>query len=214
MSKCPDALACEKALAPVFNQLHELVDIRTNYLASRNSAQPYACMHGSTECAGNRYQLCASHWVTSYASHAENYNLFYRFILCQNKDVSSIGEAEAANQCLLSSGFLPAAAQEIISCANGNLGQELMEKSMDYCRSQNVSVSCTVKIGSSECIIDGGKWNKECPGGGTTLGFWHLICDTFVAATGEPMPQICSDESFLNLGKGDNKKLSSRKIIN
>lgn len=94
-------------------QLGSAVDVTFNYIGSGNESSP-ECMHGPSECAGNRQQLCAQKHLSLSA--------FLDFVRCQDQSFELIpqnGQSCAKNHW-----------STISTCADGDEGHQLLVDSV------------------------------------------------------------------------------------
>ncbi|PRQ70100.1 hypothetical protein AAT19DRAFT_11753 [Rhodotorula toruloides] len=163
MSLCPDARLCESVMDRVFEQVTsvairsegkegggggggkkegkvrvgELVKLRVEFIASRNSSAPYGttCKHGDRECRGNVQQLCAErYWGAEGA---------WEFIQCLNYDPNArIGSEQAARECgrLIGREWT----EKLQSCVDGEEGRKLARKSAKRLSKVGVEKSCSI----------------------------------------------------------------------
>ena len=181
MSKCPDGAYCENVFIPSLLRLAPILDLSVDYIAQRNSAISQAnitCLHGVSECEGNRQQLCAQ-----LLSSAAPLSLQYlNFTSCQAQSYRNVPDNAAT--CAKQSGF---DADKLQSCVS-SVGQQLLFDSVNYSRSRNQSTSCTVLIENSLwCIRDGGAW-KQCNEGTDANSLITAVCKRY---KGTDTPAVC-----------------------
>jgi len=173
MSICPDAVFCENTFSDVLEQVGEIVELTTQYIATITGSS-FTCKHGDRECEGNRVQLCAR---AEYPDPAQWFN----FILCQDERYQLIpaNTESCANNLHLN-------ATTITSCASSERGSELLRTSIALTDSRSITKSCSVVINNQlVCIRDGGQW-YSCPNGTDFVG---QICNAY---TGDDLPAACT----------------------
>uniref|UniRef100_A0A7S4QR38 Uncharacterized protein n=1 Tax=Alexandrium monilatum TaxID=311494 RepID=A0A7S4QR38_9DINO len=142
MSKCPDAIACERAFGPVLQEMSDSVNVSFEYIRSTRGGAA-ECMHGPSECEGNVQQLCAQAEAGSAAQLLD-------FVLCQGQNPSQI--PQNGEECFAHAGYNTS---RMMACADGAEGQDMLLKSFDVSQSLGVRVSCTVQInGQAFCAHD------------------------------------------------------------
>jgi len=181
MSRCPDAAYCEAAFVPALLQLSPILDLSVDYIAQRGSAVTLAnitCMHGENECEGNRQQLCSQ-----LLSSARPLSLQYlNFTTCQAASYRDVPNNGAA--CAQKTGF---DADKLQSCVS-SVGQQLLFDSVNYSRSRNQSVSCTLLVEDALwCIRDGSTW-KQCSEGTDGPSLITAVCNRY---KGSDTPAVC-----------------------
>lgn len=92
---------------------------------------------------------------------------FWRFVQCQNTNLSAVGELSWAEVCIgrLGDEISEETADRVRGCYSSREGKDLLRESVDFTRSEGVTKSCTIWIdGRPRCIHDGGVW-YNCPRG-------------------------------------------------
>ncbi|KAJ3100942.1 hypothetical protein HDU97_001826 [Phlyctochytrium planicorne] len=188
MSKCPDAVFCERHLAGVLDQVGDIVDFKTQYIAKIDDSEPLGvkCLHGESECEGNIMQLCIRKY---FPLHKD----WFRFVLCQDKNFMAIPSVEQAKECAAEAGINLSLAHD---CIHGDEGKELLKASIGVTNSKSVryalisfekdfaykslrSKSCSIFIANKQrCIRDGMRW-YNCSEGYTVQNFVDSICNEY-----------------------------------
>ncbi|KAJ3194256.1 hypothetical protein HK101_003142 [Irineochytrium annulatum] len=189
MSKCPDAVYCENAMADVLAKVGSLVDFKTEFIAKINSSATYGatCMHGDDECRGNILELCTRKVYP-------DTNKWLNFTRCLNKKYWDIPDEGMTEDCAHENLGGPDALVDVTECMEGDakIGQKLFLKSVKEAERLGVKKSCTIFINDEQrCIRDGGKW-YDCPGGSSTEDFVKSICEAYQFAEGEDKPEVCA----------------------
>mmetsp|Transcript_84048 Transcript_84048/g.187610 ORF Transcript_84048/g.187610 Transcript_84048/m.187610 type:complete len:252 (-) Transcript_84048:40-795(-) len=136
MSKCPDAIVCVQAFAPALKDLASAVDLSFQYIGLvKNDSS--VCMHGPSECEGDKQQLCAQ--------EAGNATQFLDFLRCQDEDRTQI--PQNGQDCFLKAGYDPELMKQ---CSQGKKGEDLLRKSFGFSKSRGIGLSCTVAIDGKE----------------------------------------------------------------
>ncbi|CDR36328.1 RHTO0S02e00430g1_1 [Rhodotorula toruloides] len=187
MSLCPDARLCESVMDRVFEQttsvavreaggerggggkvrVGELVDLRVEFIASRNSSAPYGttCKHGDRECRGNVQQLCAErYWGAESA---------WEFIQCLNYDPNArVGNERAARECgrLIGRDWT----KQLQQCVEGEEGRKLARQSAKRLSKLRVEKSCSILVRGEVVCIHDSTWQR-CPSGHEVGDFKRLI---------------------------------------
>ncbi|KAJ8296197.1 Actin-related protein 2/3 complex subunit 3 [Rhodotorula toruloides] len=188
MSLCPDARLCESVMDRVFEQttsiavrgagegggkkegkvrVGELVELRVEFIASRNSSAPYGttCKHGDRECRGNVQQLCAErYWGAEGA---------WEFIQCLNYDPNArVGNERAARECgrLIGRDWTKQSQQ----CVEGEEGRKLARQSAKRLSELGVEKSCSILVRGEVVCIHDSTW-QHCPSGHEVGDFKRLI---------------------------------------
>ncbi|KAJ3450627.1 gamma-interferon inducible lysosomal thiol reductase gilt [Anaeramoeba flamelloides] len=82
-SKCPDTSSWEDEVASkLLYYIGDIFTLRVDFLASyqkTNDKYTFKCMHGETECEGNKYELCAQ-------KHYQNDWKYFDYIECLNQN--------------------------------------------------------------------------------------------------------------------------------
>ncbi|KAJ1968355.1 hypothetical protein H4R35_006453 [Dimargaris xerosporica] len=95
MSRCPDALYCEKYMYDVLKPLSSIVTPRYHYIArlsqGKGGQTRVRCMHGAKECQANMEQLCVA--------KEYDYSAAHEFIHCQDQSPKRLGDPALAKQC-------------------------------------------------------------------------------------------------------------------
>ncbi|GAX77922.1 hypothetical protein CEUSTIGMA_g5364.t1 [Chlamydomonas eustigma] len=141
MSKCPYAIACEQRLNDVLALVGEHVRVTPHYIANIDG-YPTTCKHGESECLGDRQQLC----VLKYAK----FHAFWKFLMCQDKNVTSIGEPDTAEACLMELDASASVVSLVKSCYSSDEGDNALRNSAHKTSQLGVRGSCTVWIRGRE----------------------------------------------------------------
>ncbi|RIA99132.1 hypothetical protein C1645_748042 [Glomus cerebriforme] len=170
MSRCPDAVACEKVMADVVNEVNDIATFKTDYIATLNSSATYGatCKHGDLECKGNIQELC-------FQRANSNQLTFFNYLLCIHRSIDRVGSREWAKQCSEEVGqdYNP-----IDKCVNSNTGLNSFIESIQRTNSYKVNSSCTIFInGHKRCIKDG-DW-YDCPKGHSVKDFVRSIKNAY-----------------------------------
>ncbi|KAI8928662.1 hypothetical protein BC831DRAFT_447487 [Entophlyctis helioformis] len=180
MSKCPDAVLCERVFASVLEAVAPITDLTTQYIGK---AEPdgFVCRHGESECVGNIQQLCARDLFPEA-------NRWFSFVQCQNENDHWRSIPAGSHEC-----FKRAISPNQTdldrwqACVDGEYGSRLLRESLARTQAAGVTNSCTIAInGEKRCVHDS-DW-KQCPGGHEVDDFVRDIC----AAAG--YPEICSSQ--------------------
>uniref|UniRef100_A0A383VLZ6 Uncharacterized protein n=1 Tax=Tetradesmus obliquus TaxID=3088 RepID=A0A383VLZ6_TETOB len=188
MSKCPDALFAESALAPVLQELKDSLSINMHFIGQKQDDGTFSCKHGPTECAGNLQQLC----VQLHSKWYQRYDWLYKFVLCENKQgIDAIGTFTTAASCLKEIGMPVAAGTKMMGCMYGPGHDELLQQDMHNTAALGVATSATIQVdGNTICVRDGGEW-KDCPAGYQPENFKEIFCATIASKNRGRLPKAC-----------------------
>ncbi|KAJ3277232.1 hypothetical protein HK104_003525 [Borealophlyctis nickersoniae] len=136
MSKCPDAVFCEREFLKILVKVGNITSITTSYIATPSDDAPYAakCLHGDSECLGNIQQLCVRN---NYPNPAQWYN----FIICQDRFYQSIPSEQLAQKCAEAVGVNYA---RVKSCVDGAEGKTLLRASVERTKEMGGAVRFTL----------------------------------------------------------------------
>eukprot|EP00421_Protoceratium_reticulatum_P064437 CAMPEP_0168421518 /NCGR_PEP_ID=MMETSP0228-20121227/33322_1 /TAXON_ID=133427 /ORGANISM="Protoceratium reticulatum, Strain CCCM 535 (=CCMP 1889)" /LENGTH=228 /DNA_ID=CAMNT_0008435427 /DNA_START=45 /DNA_END=728 /DNA_ORIENTATION=+ len=146
MSKCPDAALCEQTFLPVLKNLASVVNVSFEFIGAERQGVP-ECMHGPSECMGNRQQICAQ--------QTGDVSKLLDFVACQAADDANIPENGEA--CLKKTGL----GKEVNDCIDSEQAATLLSNSFGKSRGLNIFTSCTVNVEGQEFCVHDGEW-KSC----------------------------------------------------
>ncbi|KAF8059432.1 hypothetical protein HT031_005237 [Scenedesmus sp. PABB004] len=186
MSKCPDAVFCENALAPVLRELKAVTTVTLHFIGQKQKNGTYTCKHGPAECAGDLQQLCVQAHSKAYVDWP------FRFALCSTRHgVEAVGEFANVAACLKAAGIPLAAATKMLACMYGPGHDELLQAELAATAAAGVGTSCTIQVdGNTICVRDGGEW-KDCPAGTKTDDFKQVLCAALAAKSRGRLPPVC-----------------------
>ncbi|KAI9012660.1 hypothetical protein CLU79DRAFT_769527 [Phycomyces nitens] len=171
MSKCPDKVYCESVIAQVLEEVKVPVTLSIDYIGTNDPSDPLrtTCMHGPSECLGNKQELCFKRLNPDIES-------WFPFDLCLNEHYGSIGKSDRLfRSCANRYGKN---ANEVHSCATSQLGARLLGESVQHTKKLGVRKSCTIFINNKLRCIRDGDW-KECEGGYKVSDFVQTIEDAY-----------------------------------
>lgn len=175
MSRCPDAAFCETLFLPYLLQLSSIVKFTLSFIASKSSANEFQCMHGESECRGNKQQLCIQKFYSS--------TIFLNYLLCQSADISRIpdnGEECARNLTINWS--------DVQTCVNSNQSNELFDQAWQRTQAAGARKSCTMHLnGKFWCMHD--RYWANCSEGTDAKNFIKAICSRY---GGKTPPKECT----------------------
>jgi len=179
MSKCPDWTSCATTFGPAFAPLASILDLSVDVIATE-SGGTFNCMHGPTECTGNKQQLCAASLVKNETARSVKW---FDFDVCQERDRNNI--PANGQKCAQSTGL---DYSKLSTCANGAQGNSLMSASIKRTRAAGVSTCCTVFVGGKQWCQHDGSWIR-CTEGTTSSAMTKAVCSRY---TGSPKPDVCN----------------------
>lgn len=185
MSKCPDAKFCEDTFLPVIKELAPLVTVNfTSIGGALDSVGVPSCMHGASECEGNRQRLCAQ----KAAEQDGAVDKLLTFSACQDADAANIpkcGEACASEAGLDTADFM--------ACAkSGGEGQSLFKAAAARSKALGIKISCTVRVQDEVFCVHNGDWtNCSSCGEDKPACLRTKICDS-VSSENSKKAQLCS----------------------
>ncbi|CAF0909045.1 unnamed protein product [Didymodactylos carnosus] len=174
MSKCPDAQLCETKFADTLIKLSSIINFTVNFIAKEPTPNVFNCMHGDSECTGNKQQLCVQNLTSQI--------VLLQFLRCQSQTMKSI--PDNAEKCLPATNLKY---DDVKKCVDerGNL---LFHNSIQQTQTDNVKKSCTMYLNKKFwCKHDGG-W-ENCTEGNDEASLIHAICQRY---TGEKKPKECT----------------------
>ena len=215
-SKCPDAPRCESMLEPVLEAVGAIVDVRLGFLGEVRNTGETTCLHGPSECVGNKAQLCThAHWP--YHVDVEVHRLpahlnWLLFLRCVAEDASGKGQfnhtatsliPQNTNGCLQRYAVPSATADAIDACVNGEEGKMLLNASItrthQYCGHHSSAPgkackSCEMYLeGKPVCVLDDARV-YNCTGLGSDPQKWIArICAAAITKGWAPsdLPLAC-----------------------
>jgi hypothetical protein len=179
MSTCPDGALCSKLFDTIFDDLHSIMDMNVDYVAS--SLQPTKCKRGPEDCEGNRQQLC-------YRQYHQDPHQWFKVLSCMSWKQDDIPSVQMWRDCANKFGA-PLSTSDL-SCVNGEDGRRLLEQSARRTLDRGVKKSCTIFLNNKKRCVHDGTW-KECTGDTTSLAFVKDICDVYEKETGQRAP-VCT----------------------
>ncbi|KAF9184788.1 hypothetical protein BGZ50_003449 [Haplosporangium sp. Z 11] len=208
MSRCPDAMMCERTFETVFkiedlppvNPLLSYIvtinktTISTSSQLTSTTTTTATCKHGPLECAGNIQQLC-------FKQYFPDYRVWFPFVAAMNSwEPRRIGEQEYARKVahrVVGTGHEDLLCQ-VEACANGQEGLDMLIKSAQNTIDHGVSTSCTVFIDNKKrCVLDGGIW-QDCPKGHSIADFVQSIIDAASSVRYRLKDEICKDVAAMS----------------
>jgi hypothetical protein len=188
MSKCPDAVYCETALADVLQVVKGFTTLNMHFIGQKQEDGTWKCKHGDAECNGNIQQLC----VELNSKNYQRYDWLFKFVLCNNKEgLDNIGSFTTAAKCLKEAGIPLAAATKMLGCMYAPGHESTLAADFAQTAALGVGTSCTIQVdGNTVCVRDGGEW-KDCPAGTDAKDFKELFCAAFAAKNRGRMPATC-----------------------
>jgi len=186
MSRCPDAVLCEKVFNKVLQKVSEKVELSFLYVASINASEPeygVSCKHGPLECAGNVQQLCVAKY--------EPFQSLWEFVMCQNsRGTGAIGRFDTAVECGTVAGFDwvdsdagRCAGEDARGATTEGLG--LLKENIKITKALGIEKSCTVVINGRKVCIHDETW-QECQGGHSVESFVKQIQDEYEKLNANP----------------------------
>ena len=152
MSQCPYGVQAENTFAEVVEKFGDKINLNIEYIAQANSDGSFSSLHGEPEVELNIIQLCAKEY------YPETY---LDFIVCQNNNSG----ADSVELCAQTTRMN---AEKIMSCAEGERGEELLIESIENSDAVGATASPTI-------IVNGEAYS----GGRTTTDFSREICSFY-----------------------------------
>ncbi|MBI4955128.1 MAG: hypothetical protein HY908_24105 [Myxococcales bacterium] len=143
MSHCPYGVQVENNLRDVVAALGPRLRLEVDYIGDLNAAGVLSSMHGAPELADDLVQVCAER-------HAPR--SFYRFVLCQNRDLKKGDWKPCADEVGI-------AVEPLRACAAGDEGRQLLAESFARSRLRRATGSPTIYIGDTR--YTGGRRPRE-----------------------------------------------------
>ncbi|KAG0260623.1 hypothetical protein BG011_001752 [Mortierella polycephala] len=213
MSRCPDAMMCERTFETVFKiedlppvnpllsyiaTINKMTNSTSSSLASTTTTT-VTCKHGPLECAGNIQQLC-------FKRYFPNYRVWFPFVAAMNSwEPQRIGEPEYARKVahrVVGTGH-GALLHQVEACANGQEGLDMLIESAQNTIDYGISTSCTVFINNKKrCVVDGGIW-RDCPGGHSIADFVQSIIDAASSVRHRLKDEICKGVAAMSHPRDD-----------
>jgi hypothetical protein len=175
MSQCPDAADCaSQLLSPALPEIANITAFTLSFIGSTTD-EGVTCKHGPAECAGNMLHLCGAH--LSMPPRPVPVQRYWGFTECLLSDYGRMGDREFVEHCAkMTEGEW--GLKEIERCA-GDVGEELLRKSVERSREAGVKTSCTVRLrGKTVCVRDGGVW-KDCLHGNRPEDLVRLVREAY-----------------------------------
>jgi len=191
MSKCPDAQYCENWYADAVAEVSSIITLDLSYIATETpvGSGNFTCMHGPTECDGNRQQLCVAYVTNNKVNPQTNRTFLYDFANCQSATRANI--PQNGQTCAAQFGVDWTAVQQ---CFNDkSVSDVLFRKSIAKTMANKVTASCTVSVNHQIFCIHDGDW-KQCAQGYQPQDLVDSICSLY---TGTDKPAACSQRSSL-----------------
>ncbi|CAF5206888.1 unnamed protein product, partial [Rotaria magnacalcarata] len=146
MSKCPDARKCELLFTPTLSKLSPIINFTVSYIGHEKKSNQFECMHGPSECLGNKQQLC----VQSMCSQTTS----LKFLQCQSRNLENI--PDNGERCVKEASDDTLKWSDIEACVKSDKANELFHKSLEKTRSASATKSCTIHLnGKFWCMHDG-----------------------------------------------------------
>ncbi|KAL0084170.1 hypothetical protein J3Q64DRAFT_1735977 [Phycomyces blakesleeanus] len=171
MSKCPDKVYCESVIAQVLEEVRVPVTLSIDYIGTTDKYDPLrtTCMHGPSECLGNKQELCFKRLNPDIKS-------WFPFDLCLNRNYDKIGTSDSLfRACVNEQGKN---ANAVHSCATSQFGARLLSESVQHTKSLGIRKSCTIFINHKLRCVRDGEW-KDCEGGYKVSDFVQTIEDSY-----------------------------------
>lgn len=184
MSKCPDAQVCVQQYAADIAALNGYIDVQFSHIVQDMSedGSQVKCMHGPSECDGNRQQACIQQQAKARSTQTDTTLQLYNYILCDVKDFKNI--PDNAEQCASDTGF---DYNVLHNCYNSERGVQALRQSVARTRAAHAKKSCTMTLDSSPFAIHDGVWNtadKQAP------NLIQAVCDA-LNDRGADKPAVC-----------------------
>lgn len=144
MSLCPDARFCVSEWSVIQSKLPGVMTLRAETIA-KESGSSLVCMHGSSECHGNKALLCLQAQLS--ATDPRLADGLHCLIAGSPHDPAHL------RACMTSMGLEEEVQGRVTACVTGPEGDSLALASARVVKSRNVTKSCTVFIdGVKRCI--------------------------------------------------------------
>jgi len=171
MSKCSDFKAFIEWFGPLRVELGHIASWRVDYIATPDESQPfgYSSSRGEEEIFGDLLELCVEQL---------NPEEFFDFVICLNKDMSSIPRNFEA--CAAEAKIDPF---KIQTCASEDAGKKMLSESVTKALEAKVTWSPTVFVGGQLF----GEFHKDL----WEAGAPRLIDAVCKSYKGEKEPYIC-----------------------
>ncbi|CAF4318029.1 unnamed protein product [Rotaria socialis] len=168
MSKCPDARKCELLFTPTLSKLFPIVNFTVSYIGYEKKSNEFECMHGPSECLGNKQQLC----VQSMSSQTT----LLKFLQCQSRNLENI--PDNGERCVKETSDDTLKWSDIDACVKSDKANELFHKSLEKTRSASATKSCTIHLNGKFWCMHDGTW-YGCSEGRDEKSLIKSICSRY-----------------------------------
>lgn len=178
MSRCPDAAFCEKLFLPYLLQLSSIVNFTISFIASKSSTNEFQCMHGESECLGNKQQLCIQKMYSP--------TIFLNYLLCQSAEITRI--PDNGEECATNASQGTINWSDVQACLNSRQSNELFDQALQRTNAAGATKSCTIHLnGKFWCMHD--RYWSNCSEGTDAKSFIKAICSRY---GGKNPPKECT----------------------
>ena len=184
MSQCPDALVCIQQYHEDVKLLDGYVNVQFSHIVQSMSddGTEFKCMHGVSECDGNKQQCCIQQQANARKSHGDTTQQLYDYMMCQStdyKDIPSNGEP-CARLTNFDSGDLQ-------HCMATDTGNQLLYHSVQRTKHAGATKSCTMNLDHKQFAVHDSTWNTS---DGVAPDLIDAVC-TALQHKNAPKPAIC-----------------------
>lgn len=168
MSKCPDARKCELLFTSSLLELSSIINFTISYIAYEKSGNEIGCMHGPSECLGNKQQLCVQNMCSQ--------TTLLKFLQCQSKSLENI--PDNGEPCAREASDNQLKWSDVEACVQSEKANELLRKSIQKTQSSSVTKSCTIHLNGKFWCMHDGTW-YGCSEGHRKNHLTKAICSRY-----------------------------------